>query len=116
MAEEGATATVDRLRRALGDHDRAGGAVMGGGGATQQADLATQTHAADRVLCGPLLPCRLVGRGQLRRPKQPDRSMERGRSRIEPLLPGVLVEELHVFAGQADTDLHTATLPGVGSR
>ncbi|MET1042287.1 MAG: hypothetical protein ABWZ90_14700, partial [Acidimicrobiales bacterium] len=51
MAAEGATATVDRLRRALGDHDRAVVAFSGGVDSSLLAYVATETLGADRVLC-----------------------------------------------------------------
>jgi uncharacterized protein len=51
MAEGGATATIDRLRRALGDHDRAVVAFSGGVDSSLLAYVATETLGADRVLC-----------------------------------------------------------------
>ena len=46
-----AEATVDRLRRALGGHDRAVVAFSGGVDSSLLAYVATETLGADRVLC-----------------------------------------------------------------
>ena len=61
-----------------------------------------------RIAVGsPLLPGALVGRAQLRGAQQANRPVQGGGAGLEALLPCVLVQEQHVFAGEADTHLHT---------
>src|SRR3546814_1272062 len=61
----------------------------------------------------PLRPGFLVRTAELSRAQEPHRLVQRRRSRVEPLLPRVLVQVLDVFVGEAHAQLHTKMLPMV---